>query len=457
MELGDAMSKAEISSIVSVDPFDEKYGRLCEKRERLYYLEVYKQIFDSFPLLFQKLSRQYLDSYYRRIAEALLDPANILDANTLVSNWSKLMHLACGAVRGGLLYWQDERVKLGLREPSNLFRIGENIASTPSETVYESELLELKRYLPAGKVHRTPMVMFYSWINGYWILDLDDELSLMRHLRDRGIDAYITNWKIPKSDRGRLATLDDYLAEGKAALDVVSELTGQERLGICGYCIGGVISDILAALFPDRTAYMVNLTTGLDTMAGEEGAGPFGAFTNFEIAKLGEFLEKHGGIFPKKEFEEFFDNVKPKRAVDSFFHRYVYGEEDEMDPVTYWNRKSAKEIYPVHTEFLLRIYNNNELAEGRMTVLGRNVDLSRITAPVQIIIAQYDHIVPMPCALRTAYLVGTPKEEIEVRLVRGGHVRAIANRELMPIISEFISKHSGEAVDRPAFGLVNRA
>jgi hypothetical protein len=57
----------------------------------------------------------------------------------------------------------------------------------------------------------------------------------------------------------------------------------------------------------------------------------------------------------------------------------------------------------------------------------------------------------MPCALRTAHLIGTPREEMEVVLVRGGHVRAIANPKLHPIISDFILEHSGEEVDRPAF------
>lgn len=445
------MSKKMASGIQRIDPFAEPYVSIAAKKPKEHYLEVYREMFEKFPDLFQQLSREHLDRFNRRVIRLATSPANLLSSAAAVSNFGQLFELGSGAVRGVLNYWHDERVKAGLREPSSEYQVGVNVANTPSEVVYESELLEVKRYLADSVVRQVPMVMFYSWINGYWILDLDEKLSLMRHLRASGIDAYITNWKIPKTEKGRNATLDDYLNEGKNALNRVSELTDEFQLGICGYCIGGVVSDILAALMPDRCAYIVNLTTGLDTMAGEEGAGAFGAFTNFEIADLGAFLDKHGGIFPKKDFEEFFDNVKPKRAVDTFFSRYVYGEDPPMDPVSFWNRKSAKEIYPVHTEFLRKIYNDNELASGRLDALGQRVDLKRITAPAQIVMAEFDHIVPMPCALRTSYLIGTPPAQQEVVLVRGGHVRAIANPGLFSVISGFMLRHSGEEIDRPAF------
>jgi polyhydroxyalkanoate synthase len=248
------MSQKKVPSIQRIDPFSEPYTTVAEKRPKEHYLKVYQEIFDTFPDIFKKLTADQLDQYNRQVIRYFTDPANLLSPTAALSNWSKLFELGAGVLRGTWNYWHDERVKLGLREPSDDYAVGVNVANTPSEVVYESELLEVKRYLPVGPVRQVPMMMFYSWINGYWILDLDERFSLMRHLRDSGIDAYITNWKIPTTEKGRNATLDDYLSEGLNALNRVSELTDEFELGICGYCIGGVVSDILAALMPDRCA-----------------------------------------------------------------------------------------------------------------------------------------------------------------------------------------------------------
>ncbi len=437
-----------------IDPFSEPYASLAAKKPREHYLEVYRRIFRELPEETRRLALEQWRNYVATWAEAALDPANLVDPWRAVANGARLWAVGLGLARGFLNYWHDERVKWGLREPDLHWRLGRNIGTTPRETVYSSPILDVYRYLPTGPVRPVPFLMYYSWINAYWILDLTPEVSHMRHLRDLGVDVYITNWKVPEDEAWLHADLATYLAEAKAAAERVLELTGQEKLAIGGYCIGGVVADLVASLLADRLVALVNLTTALDTMAGEEGAGAFGAFTNFEIARLDEYLARHGGTFPKKAFEEFFDDVKPKRAVRNFFQRYVYGATDPMDPVTYWNRKSAKPIVPAHAEFLRRFYNDNELASGRVRIGDWDIDLGRIRVPALIVMAEFDHIVPLPCALRTAHLIGTPAQDQKNVLVRGGHVRAIVNQALLPVISDFLLPHLGDRqVSRPAFGL----
>ncbi|MDY0002683.1 MAG: alpha/beta fold hydrolase, partial [Polyangia bacterium] len=347
---------------------------------------------------------------------------------------------------------------LGLREPGLSWRLGENIAVSPKETIYSSELWRVYHFLPPASAseaelrdsrHRRPFLMFYSWINAYWILDLTPQMSMLGALRDAGLDVYVTDWQRPETEAGLAADLDSYLGECIAAAEAVRRHSGQDELVMGGYCIGGVLADILVALDPDRIAALVNLTTGIDTYAGEDGAGPFGAFTSYEIAGLDEFAARHGGLLPQKEFGEFFDHVKPEKAVAEFMERYVQGVEAPDDPISYWNRRSARPAYPVHLEFLRRIYNDNELADGppdgspHPRYTGRPVDLKRIKVPLQVICGRFDHIVPLPVALRTCHLVGTPPEDQEVLVVNGGHVRAIVNKDLYPKIAAFVTSHAG--------------
>jgi polyhydroxyalkanoate synthase len=433
--------------ITRIDPFSREYLEVAVKRSREHYRDRYREIFESFPNLFKQLGAEATDRYYRELARCWLAPENYWNpfaawrnACTITTRWLQLG-------RGVVSYSDDVKVKGGEREPGFQWRLGVNIAVTPRETIYESDVLKVYHYVtpeePGRRVHRRPFFMLYSWINAYWILDLTPETSMVRALRDGGIDLYMTDWQRPENEEAFHLDFAAYMRECHRAADAVRAHSGEETLVIGGYCIGGVLADILVAQDPDRVAAVVNLTTALDTFAGDEGAGAFGAFTSFDIADLSGFADKHGGMLPQKEFAEFFDNVKPKNAVQTFMSRYIYGAEAPDDPVSYWNRRSARPVYPVHIEFLKRIYNDNELADGKMTLGNGTVDLQRITQPIQVIMGQFDHIVPLPVALRTHHLVGTPPNEQEAVLVKGGHVRAIVNNDLYPIIVDFVQRHAG--------------
>ncbi len=445
-------------NIERIDPFAGMYQEIAQKRPREHYLARYEEIFESFPHIFRDLGQQARWEYFAALANHAFAPANLTDPWAAWGNWVHLASRTAQLTRGLLAYWDQERVKYGLREPGLTWRLGQNIAVTPKETIYQSELLKVYHYLAPeargngrqkGPVHRHPFFMLYSWINAYWILDLTPETSMLATLRQAGVDTYVTDWQRPKTREGFRANLDDYLGEVLAAADAVRRHSGEEELLIGGYCIGGVLADVLVALDPDRTVALLNLTTGLDTYAGEDGAGAFGAFTSFDVARLGEFAERHGGMLPQKAFGEFFDNVKPEKAVQGFVQTYLYGRPESDDPISYWNRRSARPAYPVHIEFLKRIYNDNELGDGPAdgspypVFGGQEVDLRRITCPLQVICGRFDHIVPLPVALRTCHLVGTPPEDQEVLLIQGGHVRAIVNLDLYPRIAEFLTRHGG--------------
>lgn len=452
--------------IERIDPFSPEYQALAAKRPREHYRARYREIFESFPRTFESLGREATEAWYADLFRRVLDPRNAYDPWAVWANAAHLGRAAARLSRGLLGYWDDERVKLGLREPGLVWRLGENIAVSPKETIYESELLKVHHFLPGrtgdgGKRHRRPFLMFYSWINAYWILDLTPETSMLGAIRDAGVDTYVTDWQRPRTAEGLAADLDEYLGECLAAAEAVRRHSGEEMLVVGGYCIGGVLADILVALDPERASALLNLTTGIDTFAGEDGAGAFGAFTSYEIAGLGEFAAKHGGLLPQKDFGEFFDHVKPEKAVSEFMDRYVQGADIPDDPISYWNRRSSRPAYPVHLEFLRRIYNDNELADGPVSQVtdgpasgapeasrhpvysGRPVDLKRVTVPLQVICGRFDHIVPLPVALRTCHLVGTPPEDQEVLVVKGGHVRAIVNLELYPHIAAFVTRHAG--------------
>jgi polyhydroxyalkanoate synthase len=331
---------------------------------------------------------------------------------------------------------KDMRVLFGWDTPTG-YKVGIDVAATPKETIYQSPLLKLYRY-KSEKPGGPPILIVYSYINGYYILDLMSGKSWVEHFVKKGFDVFITDWQPPKTRETRSVTLEYYFKEAMTAVDVVCKITGSSSIGALGYCIGGTLLNIIAALMPEKFKYLINLTTGLDTQVGEDGTGPFGAFTDLELVNLEGFLKANGGVFPGYMMNFFFDAVKPEKKAEQIYASYFHGEEQKPDPVSFWNAESSRDVPgQAHYEFLSEVYNKNSLAKGEMTVLNQKVDLKRITCPYCNIVARYDHIVPMPIGLQNSFLIGTPPEMQKVILVKGGHVRGVVNPELFPLVSKF--------------------
>jgi len=113
------------------------------------------------------------------------------------------------------------------------FRVGENLAATPSKVVYRLELIEVLQYLPqTDQVHQIPLLCSPPWINKYYVMDLSPGRSFIEWAVQRGRTVFAISCKNPDASMAH-TTMDDYLINGpRAALDVVCEITGQHKVDI---------------------------------------------------------------------------------------------------------------------------------------------------------------------------------------------------------------------------------
>jgi polyhydroxyalkanoate synthase len=432
-----------------IDPFSDEYRNLATVRDDAHYKELYEEIFNGIPTRARaalvKNYVQYINEYAKPFF-SFLNPFSWMSPQALLDNTLEIVDKSLGSYVGlsNLLYDQMASLKL-VEKSSNYFQLGKNIATTPCDVVYQSPLLTLKRYIPKGKkVHRTPLLMVYSIINGYYILDLTEELSMIRYFVEKGYDVFVTDWN-PITEETKSATLEDHIVEVAAAREFISELTGEGRIGGLGYCIGGTYLDIEAALH-NKYKYIINLTTLLDSKIGESGAGLMGAFSDFSIYDIDAFIETHNGVFPGEVLKSFFDWVKPEKAANMFMDLYFYGKEYKYgnDAIFFWNTHSTRDLPgPAHREFLWEIYYENNLAKNKMRILNKTLNLKDITVPFCNVAALFDHIVEFSTALSTAYLIGTPaKDQVTIK-VNGGHVRGIVNPTLYPLLEKFTRQYSG--------------
>src|SRR5262245_41932186 len=195
-------------------------------------------------------TRQKAEFYIRQIANATA-PSNFVLTNpellreTLASNAENLvrgMHMLADDIAAG-------RGDLKIRQSrSEMFEMGRNLALTPGKVIFENELMQLIQYAPSTQtVLKRPLLIVPPWINKFYILDLTPEKSLIKWCVDQGITVFVISWVNPDS---RLAGkgFDDYMRDGPlAALDVIEAITGEHKVHMAGYCVGGTLLAVTLA------------------------------------------------------------------------------------------------------------------------------------------------------------------------------------------------------------------
>lgn len=159
------------------------------------------------------------------------------------------------------------------------FRVGENMAVTPSKVVYRNDVMELLQYLPqTDEVHATPLLASPPWINKYYVMDLAPERSLIEWAVQHGRTLFAISYRNPDASLSGL-TMDDYLVRGtQAALDVVGEITRSDTVDVLAVCLGGALAAMNAAHLAAGGEQAIGTLTLINTLLDYTAPGQLGGF-----------------------------------------------------------------------------------------------------------------------------------------------------------------------------------
>ncbi|WP_375220255.1 class III poly(R)-hydroxyalkanoic acid synthase subunit PhaC [Psychrobacillus sp. PGGUH221] len=320
------------------------------------------------------------------------------------------------------------------------------VGQTPKEVIWTKNKAKLYRYQPQSKkTNRVPILMIYALINKPYILDLSPGNSLIEYLTNQGHDVYLLDWGTPGYE-DRHMKLDHYILDYiPKAVKKVLKTSNASEISLLGYCMGGTMTTIFAALHPELPIRnIVLLTSPIDFSDA-------GLYTNwlderyFNVDKLVDTL----GLIPPDMID--FGN-KLLNPIGNYYGPYISlvdrGENEKF--VTNWKlmQKWLADGIPfageAYRQWIGELYQQNKLINDDLYIRGQNVELGNITANLLNIAGKKDVIVN-PRQVEPLNDKVSSKNKTH-HLVNTGHVSVVtgskAINEIHPMIGNWLAENS---------------
>jgi polyhydroxyalkanoate synthase len=335
-----------------------------------------------------------------------------------------------------------ERAVLNRRPAgTEAFEPGKTVAVTPGKVVYRNRLIELIQYTPTtATVHLEPVLIVPAWIMKYYILDLSPHNSLVKYLVDHGHTVFMISWKNPGPEDRDLG-LEDYRTLGVgAALAAASAIRPGCRVHAVGYCLGGTLLAIAAAALARDGDDRLGTVTLFATETDFTEAGELSLFIDETEVTFLEDLMWDQGFLDTKQMAGAFQLLRSNDLIWSRLVRdYLLGERQGLTDLMAWNDDATRMPCRMHSEYLRRLFLNNDLAEGRFDAAGRTVTLADVRVPLFVVSTVKDHVAPWRSVYKIHLLTDT---EITFVLTAGGHNAGIVSEPGHPHRSYQLARHN---------------
>lgn len=316
------------------------------------------------------------------------------------------------------------------------------LGTTPREAVYTEDKLTLWHFKgDKAPTANTPLLICYALVNTPWMVDLQDDRSMVRNLLAQGEDVYLVDWGYPDG-ADRWLTLEDYI-DGylDRCIDEVRRRHGIDAINLLGICQGGVFSLCYAALHPAKVRNLVTMVTPVDFHTPDNMLSHWARNVDIDL-----FVDTVGNV-PADLMNFAYLTLKPLRLNQQ---KYV-GLVDILDNpkelenflrMEKWIFDSPDQAGETFRQFARDFFQKNLLMQGKIHIGKHRVDLKRVTQPVLNIYAEQDHLVPLAASTPMRDVVGS--DDYTALAFPGGHigiyVSGRAQKLVPPAIHEWLSR-----------------
>jgi polyhydroxyalkanoate synthase subunit PhaC len=311
--------------------------------------------------------------------------------------------------------------------------------------------MRYRRTTPA--LHPLPVLFCYALINRSYILDLQPDKSVVQRYLEQGYDVFMIDWGVP-SPADRSLTLEDYVVRllGGVVHHILRE-HGYDKLHLLGYCMGGTLAALFAALEPDAVQSLTLLAAPVDFDGREALLNIWAQSQYFDVDA---FIDTNGNC-PAWFLQLCFLYTKP---VQNILEKNVGFYEQMEDPrfltnffaMERWVNDNIPVAGETFREFVKKLYQQNQLVRGELHIGARHVDLGRIECPLLLLTARNDHLVAPASTNAIAHHVSSVY--VKQMMIDAGHVGLVvsgkAHKTFWPEAVRWLAEAHSVAADGSA-------
>ena len=385
----------------------------------------------------EKIEKNIRVSFDNALRDNLKEEGLVSSMNDFVESWLKLIGLS------GHREYASNIYNLLSYENKFLEPLRDNINRTRSELVETRGRFSMLHYKSEDiPRHKTPLLVVYSLINRYYILDLLPKVSVIKNLQSQGFDIYATDWGTPAAYDKDLS-LETYAEEYiGSAIEKIKEMTGCEKVSLFGYCWGGIFALIYSALHQENVKNLILHATPVDIEKEKTVIEKWTSHLNAD-----ELVDACGNV-PGWLLNLAFILRNPVETMLKYPHYFseprTIDEIQQFFSIETWLYDSRPIIGEVYREIVDKVYKKNMLIKNNMKVGADMVKLGNITVPTLDIVGTYDDLVPPSSSKSIIDAIGSSdKRIIEFPI---GHVglciSQVAHEKLWPDVGKWLADRS---------------
>lgn len=294
--------------------------------------------------------------------------------------------------------------------------------SAPKQVVFRRDKLRLLRAAPA--VDGPALVLIPPLMVKPYIYDLSPGHSLVRAACNAGFDTFVVDFGVPDR-RDRAVRLDDYVLDYvPACLDAALQASGRDRLGVLGYCMGGLFGLIHVGTHRDeRVQALVTIASPV----------------NFREMRLIHRLARLGapamnsvidlvGNVPGEVSSLVFKLLTGRRTLTNYWQLVRHLNDPEyvaaFRAINYWVNDLIPYPMEAYRQMFWDVVMGNKLLSGELEFAGARCDPRQLRCPLLAFAGDQDVLAPPDAIREIVEIVGArDKQFVEAR---GGHVGVMA-------------------------------
>ena len=327
----------------------------------------------------------------------------------------------------------------------------------PSALIDEGPQRRVHRYLPLGRGGRRsaalPVLLVPPLAAPAICFDLRRGCSVAEHLLRRGSETYLVDFgPVRFSDRslGLEHWIEDVIPN---AVRAASDDAGGRPVQLVGWCLGGILALLAHAAdprLPIASAALVASPFDFARVPLVAPLRPIAAVTQGQlVTQLYRLLGGAPAPLVKRGYQlAGFDKyvMKPWTVASNLHDRELLAQIAAVDEFM-----DGMHAYPGRTfgQLYHRFFRSNDLADGRLALTDRTLDLADVSLPVLSIAGRGDGIAPVAACHHVGELL-TGAASVQLETAPGGHLGVLTGRAARTTTWVLLDRFLAEHEARPA-------